>query len=422
LSKTTLNNIFGTNFHGLFFELEILCNLAESPTNKISSIEDIKNSLYEHLAFEYSELISSITIDNLPSIIITLYLNSLESLYFQLNNIGYYLLHAAIKLKSLKNPIEDNSCSKIILYRIGYLNKDNIMELIKSEAIKEYSESPVDPSYGPVFITVTRHYQLALKAFEETKGVNCIFEIHCFKNEDTLNNIFTVDEIYNKDIYFISVCEQLYLSKIIKLDNNKYKVIFHVNNDKVADLKMSYDLKINEEEDCKNILPIIKKNRKITSVNIFTNINSDSLNSIAESIVKKRIRPQIINFQKYDFFADKNIEYITRLFYNNKDLRMIWGLQPLYDSLLTSFGTEKLYQALIFNNTLMVLDLSNNNIGPEGSKFIASMIKDCKSLLNLILRNNNIGNEGVKLIAEALKTDNVIESISLNMNDISDIG
>jgi hypothetical protein len=174
-----------------------------------------------------------------------------------------------------------------------------------------------------VFITVTRDYQLALKAFEETKGVNCIFEIYYFENKNKLNNIFTVDEIYNKDIYFISVCGQFYLSKIIKLDNDMYKVILHFNNDKVVALKSSYNIDIDEEEDCKNILPIIKRNRKITRVHIFTNINSDSLNSIAESIVNKRIRPQIINFQKYDFFADKNIEYITRLFYNNKDLRII---------------------------------------------------------------------------------------------------
>jgi hypothetical protein len=275
LSKTTLNNIFGTNFQDLFFELEILCDITKRPTNKILSVEDIKNSIYEHLAFEYRELISSITIDNLPSIIITLYLNSLESLYFQPNNIGYYLLNAAIKFNSLKNPVKSNSCSKIILYRAGYLNKDNIIEFIKSLAIKKYQRNLISPVYGPLFITVTRDYQLALKAFEETKGVNCIFEIHYFNNEDTLNNIYTVDEIYNKDIYFISTYEQFYLSKIIKLNNNKYKVIFHFNNDKVVALNSSYDLDIDEEEDCKNILPIIKKNRKIISVHIYTNINSE---------------------------------------------------------------------------------------------------------------------------------------------------
>jgi hypothetical protein len=41
-SKTTLNNIFGTSFKDLFFELEIFCNAPASSINTISSIEDIK--------------------------------------------------------------------------------------------------------------------------------------------------------------------------------------------------------------------------------------------------------------------------------------------------------------------------------------------------------------------------------------------
>jgi hypothetical protein len=421
-SKTTLNNIFRANFKDLFFELEIFCNAPASSINTISSIEDIKNSLYEHFTFEYSELISSITIDNLPSIIITLYLNNLESLYFQLNNIGYYLLHAAMKLNSLTNPVISIPHNKVIFYHVGYFNKEKISEFIKSIGIKKYSRNPIDPVPRPDFLTVTKDYQLALKAFNETKRVNCIFELHYFENEGTLNTIFTLNEIYNKDIYFISIHEQFDLSKIIKLDNNnKYKVILNFSNDKVADFNRGYSLNINMEDNCKHILSIIKKNRNTISLQISTNINSDSLNLIVESVVKKKIRPQVIEYNNYDFFTDKNIERLIPLFYNNKDLREIVGSQHLYDS-LTSFGTKKLHQTLIFNKTLLLLDLSNNNIGSEGSKFIASMIKDCKSLQQLSLGNNNIGNEGVKLIAEALKTENIIEKITLDMNDISDIG
>jgi hypothetical protein len=104
-SKTTINNILRTNFEDLFFKLEIFCHVTERPINIITSIDDIKNNLYEYFSFDYSELIPSITIDNLPSIIITIYLNNLDSLYFQMNNIGYYLLHAALKLNSLKYPV-----------------------------------------------------------------------------------------------------------------------------------------------------------------------------------------------------------------------------------------------------------------------------------------------------------------------------
>jgi hypothetical protein len=43
-SKTTLNNVFGTKFNDLFFELEIFCHVTEGLINIITSIEDIKNS------------------------------------------------------------------------------------------------------------------------------------------------------------------------------------------------------------------------------------------------------------------------------------------------------------------------------------------------------------------------------------------
>jgi Ran GTPase-activating protein (RanGAP) involved in mRNA processing and transport len=196
----------------------------------------------------------------------------------------------------------------------------------------------------------------------------------------------------------------------------------HFSNDKVAALRSGDILDINEEGDCENILPIVKKNRNIKKAEIWGNITEDSLNLIVDSIVKKKIRPHVIRFCNYDFFSDENIEFLIRLFNNNKDLRIILGNQIRYNSLLTSVGTEKLHQALIFNKTLFLLDLSNNNIGPGGSKFIAAMIKDCKSLQHLLLENNNIGNEGVKLVAEALKVENIIEKITLDMNNISDIG
>jgi hypothetical protein len=70
-----------------------------------------------------------------------------------------------------------------------------------------------------------------------------------------------------------------------------------LNNDKVAALKLSYDLDIDEDSDCKNIIPIINKNRKITSVHIWTKIYSDSSNSIVECIVKKELSHILLNLE-----------------------------------------------------------------------------------------------------------------------------
>jgi hypothetical protein len=416
-SKTTLNNVFNTDSKELYFEVEIFCNMATRYLN-FSNIEDIKSSLSKHFRIDHSELISTITANNLPDIIILLFLNNRESFCFGVNNIGYFLLHAAMKLKSLQNPVKCNPLEKLIFYRVGYLDKGSIAELINSITIRQFTTlCPVSGSY---FIAVTTDYEEALCALDKMEWANCIFEIHFISHSDTLFDVFTVGDICDKDIYFISTFEPFILDKLIKYENNKYKVILQINKDKKAIFKRSNELLINDDFNLKATLPMAMKNKKLKSVNIEADINRADLNLITESIMMKRISPLVIKFSNYDLFGEENIEYLTQLFYNNKNLRSIIGERPIYKSLLTSFGIERFYQALLYNKTLTLLDLSNNNIGDEGSKFISLMIRNCKSLRVLFLRNNNIGNEGIKLIAEALKTNNNINQINLDFCNIND--
>ena len=49
--------------------------------------------------------------------------------------------------------------------------------------------------------------------------------------------------------------------------------------------------------------------------------------------------------------------------------------------------------------SLEILDLSGNNIGDDGSKDIAVMIKENKTIKKLILENCHIGTKGLQRIA-----------------------
>ena len=49
--------------------------------------------------------------------------------------------------------------------------------------------------------------------------------------------------------------------------------------------------------------------------------------------------------------------------------------------------------------SLEILDLSGNNIGDDGSKDIAIMIKENKTIKRLILENCHIGTKGLQRIA-----------------------
>jgi hypothetical protein len=72
---------------------------------------------------------------------------------------------------------------------------------------------------------------------------------------------------------------------------------------------------------------------------------------------------------------------------------------------------------------LRTLDLSKNEIGPEGAKAIAEALKSGTAVLTSVdLRVNSIGDDGAKAIAEALKVNAVLTKLSLYHNSIGDDG
>ena len=82
---------------------------------------------------------------------------------------------------------------------------------------------------------------------------------------------------------------------------------------------------------------------------------------------------------------------------------------------------EHLKNFLKDNNTITKLNLSNNQIGPEGAIAIAAALKDNKTITTLGLHNNQIGPEGAIAIATALK-DKAITGLYLGNNQIGDEG
>ena len=78
--------------------------------------------------------------------------------------------------------------------------------------------------------------------------------------------------------------------------------------------------------------------------------------------------------------------------------------------------------ALLRSRLLRVLDLSFNELGPEGGAAVAKALEDNDSLTLLRLDNNRIGAEGAMAIAQALKVNGSLKSLKLRNNDIGDQG
>ncbi len=82
---------------------------------------------------------------------------------------------------------------------------------------------------------------------------------------------------------------------------------------------------------------------------------------------------------------------------------------------------EKIIQA-IQNNSITSIDLKWNNIGSEGAKVLAEVLKSNNSIASINLSGNGIGSEGAKVLAEALKSNHSITSINLAYTKIGSEG
>ncbi len=72
------------------------------------------------------------------------------------------------------------------------------------------------------------------------------------------------------------------------------------------------------------------------------------------------------------------------------------------------------------NNSLKVLRLSRNNIGPDGARNLAAALARNCTLTRLVLLHNNIGQAGAAALRTALETNCSLEKL-YGVNGFDDI-
>lgn len=85
-------------------------------------------------------------------------------------------------------------------------------------------------------------------------------------------------------------------------------------------------------------------------------------------------------------------------------------------------GAKALAELLKINAALKKIGLDSNQINAEGAIFLADAIKSNTSLMELTVDSNNIGSNGAKALAESLKFNATLKYISLNNNHIGTEG
>ena len=83
---------------------------------------------------------------------------------------------------------------------------------------------------------------------------------------------------------------------------------------------------------------------------------------------------------------------------------------------ISDAGTIALAQALHYNSTLRVLDLSNNTISDAGTKALAQVLHCNSTLERLFLSNNNISDAGAVTLPQALYLNSTLKRLWLPGN------
>jgi len=139
--------------------------------------------------------------------------------------------------------------------------------------------------------------------------------------------------------------------------------------------------------------------------------DQDMLIVVQQAIIKKHykelnLQSNEITWQGASILADGLI--------NNIHLEILY----LYDNHISDLGVQYIAQSLSTKNfTLKILDLGSNNITDDGAEYLAEMFKTNQTLVHLDLRNNQIGDRGLQALANTLAYPNqTLEELVFDQN------
>ncbi|GJN29181.1 hypothetical protein PR202_gb17378 [Eleusine coracana subsp. coracana] len=159
------------------------------------------------------------------------------------------------------------------------------------------------------------------------------------------------------------------------------------------------------DEGAKAISNMLKKNKTIRILQLSNNtIEYSGFASIAEALLENNaIRSLYLKLVTHNPVAFHEIH--------------------LHGNGIGNEGVRELMSALsAHKGKITVVDIGNNNIGSEGLRPVAELIKRTKSLLWFSLYMNDISDEGAEKVADALKHNKTISTIDLGGNNIHSKG
>ena len=154
----------------------------------------------------------------------------------------------------------------------------------------------------------------------------------------------------------------------------------------------------------------------------YNNIHEEGASNIL-NILKEGYLYQVQLSQNCNLTDEGGIYFAEGILYNNLAKLVLSACG------LTQKSVKCIAESLKNNTSLLLLDISLNEILNEGATYLSESLKINKTLTELNVENCGITNEGMKCIGESLLTNNSLECLILSnivdfpvLNDISEDG
>ena len=143
--------------------------------------------------------------------------------------------------------------------------------------------------------------------------------------------------------------------------------------------------------------------------------------------IKQNLFMTHLNFEDNSQLGNGNLRELEHFFNNNQTLTHLnmsgcgiesWHVKGMVDGLYA----KQTVSSRTGNNSLQILNLSNNKIDGEGVKYLVEIIENDTNtgLRNIDLSRNNISDDAGVALAKALETNTCLKKFSLQNNFLND--
>ncbi|EAS04473.2 hypothetical protein TTHERM_00616480 (macronuclear) [Tetrahymena thermophila SB210] len=196
---------------------------------------------------------------------------------------------------------------------------------------------------------------------------------------------------------------QLPPQKMNYLKDNQNCSVLNINNFQMSARQTGFFTKVISTEPYKNNLTVITANNNNITDTEFVNMIKQLPHRIEVLILKQNFISNLGLIQISEVLKSNHQQLIQLDLENNK---------------IKDLGAKALFKALLQNNSLAKLNLSQNQIGDACSQELKDLLENSMTLQELYLKWNNFRQDGGICIAQGIKKNQSLKVLDISFNNL----